>query len=57
MDEQRPNSSAAKSESAPRPRKPYAKPDFRFEPVFETMALACAKAGSQSHCQIIKKRS
>ena len=38
-------------------RKPYAKPAFSFEPVFETMALACGKAGSQHHCQIIKKRS
>ena len=38
-------------------RKPYAKPEFSFEPVFETMALACGKAGSQHHCQIIKKRS
>jgi hypothetical protein len=38
-------------------RKPYQKPAFAFEQVFETMALACGKAGSQHHCQIIKKRS
>jgi hypothetical protein len=26
-----------------RPRKPYHKPEFRFEKVFETMALVCGK--------------
>jgi hypothetical protein len=44
-------------ELAASPRKPYSKPAYVFEQVFETMALACGKAGSQSHCQIIKKRS
>ena len=38
-------------------KKPYHKPEFRFERVFETMALACAKTGTQGTCNIIKKRS
>jgi hypothetical protein len=48
---------ANRKEAAALPRKPYTKPTFVFEQVFETMALACGKAGSQHHCQIIKKRS
>jgi len=33
-------------------RKPYQKPGFRFERVFETMALACAKVGpTQRQCR------
>jgi hypothetical protein len=38
-------------------KRPYHKPEFRFERVFETMALACAKTGTQGGCSIIKKRS
>jgi hypothetical protein len=29
--------------SPPSARKPYRKPEFRYEQVFETMALACGK--------------
>jgi hypothetical protein len=32
-------------------KKPYTKPAFRFEKVFETMALACSKAGTQARCR------
>lgn len=41
------------------PRKrPYEKPAFRFEGVFETAALACGKASStQSQCKFVKKHS
>jgi hypothetical protein len=39
-------------------RKPYHKPDFRFEQVFETMALACGKISpTQKHCQFVRKSS
>jgi hypothetical protein len=39
-------------------RKPYQKPTFRFERVFETMALACGKiAPTQKHCQFVRKSS
>lgn len=27
----------------PKPKKPYQKPEFRYERVFETMALSCGK--------------
>lgn len=30
-------------------KKPYSKPTFRIEPVFETSALACGKTPTQ-HC-------
>jgi hypothetical protein len=44
-------------DSGPR-RKPYHKPGFRFEHVFETMALACGKVSpTQKHCQFIRKSS
>jgi len=55
--------SAAKA-SAPtesketRGRKPYQKPAFRFERVFETMALSCGKVDpTQKHCHYNRKVS
>lgn len=41
------------------PRKrPYEKPSFRFEGVFETTALACGKANTnQGQCKFVKKHS
>ena len=41
------------------PRKrPYERPAFRFEGVFETSALACGKANShQGQCQFNRKTS
>jgi hypothetical protein len=43
----------ARAESEPtRTRKPYQKPAFRFERVFETMALTCGKVQStQFQCR------
>ncbi len=39
-------------------RKPYQKPAFRFERVFETMALACGKiSGTQRSCHQNRKTS
>jgi hypothetical protein len=49
----------ARAESAPtRGRKPYQKPVFRFERVFETTALACGKINAtQSHCRFNRHTS
>ena len=39
-------------------RKPYQKPTFRFERVFETLALSCGKVNqTQSHCRFHRKVS
>ena len=40
-------------------RKPYHKPEFRFEKVFETLALACGKihGGVHGQCHINRKVS
>jgi len=39
-------------------KKPYQKPDFRFERVFETRALSCGKIDpTQSQCQLNRKNS
>lgn len=50
---------AARAESEPmRGRKPYEKPAFRYERVFETMALSCGKISpTQSHCRFNQKTS
>jgi hypothetical protein len=38
-------------------RKPYVKPAFRFERVFETQALSCGKISTQNQCHINRKTS
>jgi hypothetical protein len=38
-------------------KKPYQKPAFRHERVFETMALRCGKVGTQGQCQLSRKNS
>jgi hypothetical protein len=39
-------------------RKPYNKPAFRFERVFETQALSCGKiSATQKHCRFNRKAS
>jgi hypothetical protein len=39
-------------------RKPYLKPAFRYERVFETMALSCGKVNStQFQCRFNRKNS
>lgn len=39
-------------------KKPYLKPAFRHEQVFETMALACGKKNAtQSQCRTSRKNS
>ncbi len=40
------------------PKKPYQKPAFRFEKVFETMALSCGKMNiNLSTCKFNRKAS
>jgi hypothetical protein len=40
------------------PKKPYRKPEFRHERVFETSALNCGKVnGSQGACASVRKNS
>lgn len=42
----------------PKQRKPYKKPSFRFENIFETMALSCGKVNaSQAGCKLNRKSS
>lgn len=42
----------------PAPKAPYVKPAFRFERVFETMALACGKIdNTQGSCHSNRKNS
>ena len=38
-------------------KRPYHKPAFRFERVFETQALSCGKTGTQAQCQLVVKNS
>jgi hypothetical protein len=39
-------------------KKPYQKPGFRFERVFETMALACGKINAvEAQCRFNRKNS
>ncbi len=39
-------------------RRPYGKPAFRSEKVFETMALACGKISpTQAQCRTVRKNS
>jgi hypothetical protein len=45
-------------ESGAKERKPYVKPAFRHEQVFETMALACGKiSGTQATCRTNRRNS
>ena len=52
------SSVAAAAAPAREDRKPYQKPSFRFEHVFETMALQCGKiAGTSQACNMVKMAS
>ncbi|HVN89428.1 MAG TPA: hypothetical protein VMT61_06425 [Candidatus Binataceae bacterium] len=43
--------------STPPTKKPYVKPAYRSEQVFETTALACGKTNTQGQCHLVIKRS
>lgn len=59
MKSQNSNDPEGQSSSTEKPkRKPYTKPSFRFESVFETMALSCGKVNtSQLGCHLNRKNS
>ena len=45
-------------DSAAKPKRPYVKPAFQHEKVFETMALACGKLGpTQAQCRFNRRNS
>jgi hypothetical protein len=45
-------------DSVPKRKRPYAKPVFQQEKVFETMALACGKiSGTERQCHFNRKLS
>lgn len=46
-----------KQARAPHSRKPYVKPAYQREDVFETMALSCGKTGTQGQCHGNHKNS
>jgi hypothetical protein len=44
--------------SGAKPKRPYVKPAFQHEKVFETMALACGKLGpTQAQCRFNRRNS
>jgi hypothetical protein len=44
--------------ATPKVKRPYNKPTFRFERVFETSALSCGKIiASQAGCRLNRKNS
>jgi hypothetical protein len=45
------------SAAAEKGKKPYGKPAFRFERVFETSALTCGKLSGQGQCRLTRKTS
>lgn len=46
------------NDSQPAAKKPYLKPEFRYERAFETMALACGKVrATQGLCRFNRKNS
>ena len=53
-DDRKPSGGKADEVSA---KRPYVKPAFRHEPVFETTALACGKVNTGSSCKSNKKTS
>ncbi len=57
--ENRPSPVAEKHQKkAGKDKKPYRKPAFRYERVFETLALACGKIGATTpQCQSSRKSS
>lgn len=39
------------------PKKPYVKPECRYEKVFVTTALSCGKIGTEGQCRTSRKVS
>ena len=52
------NAPASADKGKPAAKKPYVKPEVRFERVFETMALSCGKVQTtQQQCHFNRKAS
>jgi hypothetical protein len=52
------NEQLPQTSTTPRRRKPYTKPSFVREQLFETMALACGKVSSTiAQCKLNRKNS
>lgn len=55
---QKDGNAGEKTESPRNEKKPYGKPTFRYERVFETMALSCGKVSPvQFQCRFNRKNS
>ena len=53
-----PDTEQSKGSAAGKPKKPYQKPSFQHEQIFETMALACGKLSpTQLSCRFNRKNS
>ena len=58
MSEEREQPKNRQATADSRAKKPYNKPDFKFERVFETMALSCGKISPvQAQCRFNRKNS
>ncbi len=58
MTDKNTNQAKLASDSPRVPKKPYVKPEFRYERAFETMALACGKVrATQGLCRFNRKNS
>ena len=59
MSQEKENSAEKKERESRVPgKKPYQKPEFRFEQVFETMALSCGKVSpTEFQCRFNRKTS
>jgi hypothetical protein len=52
------NTDEQNTENPPAARKPYLKPEFRYERAFETMVLSCGKIrATQALCRFNRKNS
>jgi len=45
------------TEESHKGKKPYHKPSFRYEHVFETMALACGKVNRRGLCKNVNRKN
>jgi len=58
MDNEIPVALGGKRSTEKQPKKkPYTKPAFRFERVFETQALSCGKVAHSTQCKLNRKSS
>jgi hypothetical protein len=58
MTEKKLSDEKSAGDNPPVAKKPYLKPDFRYERAFETMALSCGKIrASQALCRFNRKSS